>query len=145
MTAEDNKTLARRWIDEVINAHDLARGETLVSSDCVMHFSGLPEPLHGFAAMKELGAAYFAAFPDLHVTIGHELADDDMAAHIYTWTATHRGELQGIPATGKQVTVAGADAFRIKDGKIVEHWVFDDVMGLMQQIGAIPQPEQARA
>ncbi len=56
-----------------------------------------------------------------------------------------KGELQGIPATGKRVTVAGADVFRCQDGKIVEHWVFDDIMGLMQQLGAIPQPQGASA
>jgi predicted ester cyclase len=108
-----------------------------------MHFAGIPEPIRGFAAMKELGAAYFAAFPDLHVAVEHELADGDMVVHLYTWSATHQGELQGIPPTGKQVTVAGADAFRIEGSKIVEHWVYDDVMSLMQQLGVVPTPEQA--
>lgn len=143
MGTEENRALARQWIDRAVNGHDLGQGEAILSADCVMHFSGIPEPIRGIEAMNALGAAYFAAFPDLHVTVEHELADGDMVTHLYTWTATHKGELQGIPATGKTVTVAGTDAFRIVGGKIVEHWVFDDVMGLMQQLGAIPQPQAA--
>ena len=45
MGTEESKTLSRRWIDEVVNQHDLARGETLASPDCVMHFAGSPEPI----------------------------------------------------------------------------------------------------
>ena len=145
MGTHESKVLARRWIEEVINTQNMDLAETLVSPDCVMHFSGMTEPIRGFTAMKQLGGAYFAAFPDLHVAIQYEIAEGDLASHIYSWTGTHRGELQGIPPTGKQVTVRGADAFRIEGGKIVEHWVFDDIGSLMQQLGVGPQVNQTQS
>ena len=58
----------------------------------------------------------------------------------WTATGTHKGEMMGIPATGKQVTITGFDEFRISGGKITEMWQNYDQLGMMQQLGVIPSP-----
>ena len=60
----------------------------------------------------------------------------------FTLRGTHKGDLMGIPATGKQVTMTGLDLFRLVDGKIVEELVEWDALGLLQQLGVVPTPEQ---
>ncbi len=63
------------------------------------------------------------------------------------WVAsgTHQGELIGIAPTGNRVTVAGTSVERIVDGKIEETWDNYDALGMLQQIGATPSPEEGRA
>ncbi|MBV9280595.1 MAG: ester cyclase, partial [Chloroflexi bacterium] len=58
-----------------------------------------------------------------------------------TVRGTHQGPFLGIPATGKKVEVAQIDIWRLDGGKIVEHWGQDDRLGMLQQLGAVPQPE----
>ena len=60
----------------------------------------------------------------------------------FTFHGSHQGEFMGIAPTGKQVTMSGINIFRIADGKIVEMWNQEDVLGMMQQLGAIPAPGQ---
>ena len=80
------------------------------------------------------------AFSDLHRSIEDIVAEEggDKVAVRFTITGTHKGELQGIPPTGKKVTFDAMDFLTIIDGKITEERVTADMMGLMQQIGAIP-------
>ena len=59
-----------------------------------------------------------------------------------TWSGTHKGEFMGVPATGKRVSIAVIDIIRVADGRFVEHWGQLDMMGMMQQLGAIPAPGQ---
>ncbi len=80
------------------------------------------------------------AFPNGRMTIEDMIAVDDKVMMRYTFKATHEGELMGIPATGKPVTFTGMILERMAGGKIVEHWEQMDMMGVMQQIGAIPTP-----
>lgn len=63
---------------------------------------------------------------------------------VHRWTAcgTHEGQFQGMPPTGKQVTITGSSIYRTASGKLVEGWTIADMLGLMQQLGAIPTPEQ---
>jgi predicted ester cyclase len=68
------------------------------------------------------------------------VAEDDKVAVRFDVTATHKGEFQGIPPTGKEVSFSGMAFLTVIDGKISEEWATADMMGLMQQIGAIPAP-----
>ena len=68
------------------------------------------------------------------------MADGDMVAARVVFRGTHRGELQGIPATGKEVAFTSIEVNRLRDGKVEAHWVEIDLLGLMQQLGAIPGP-----
>lgn len=71
------------------------------------------------------------------------MAEGDKVAVRLTAVGTHKGELQGIPPTGKQVSFISMDFLTIIDGKVTEEWSTADIMGLMQQIGAIPAPSTA--
>jgi predicted ester cyclase len=68
------------------------------------------------------------------------IAEGDKVASRVTLSATHQGEFQGIPPTGKQVTQTGIDLLRIAGGKVVERWGEFDNLGLLQQLGVLPPP-----
>jgi steroid delta-isomerase-like uncharacterized protein len=142
MSAE-NKALARRLVEEALNAGRLEVVDELVASDFVEHDPSLPEEVRGPAGVKELIAGYRAAFPDIHITIEDQIAEGDYVVSRWSGTGTHQGELMGMPATGKQATVTGITIDRIADGRIAESWDNWDTLGMMQQLGAIPAPAMA--
>jgi predicted ester cyclase len=78
------------------------------------------------------------AFPDCRFTIDDMIAEGDQVVTKKTFTGTHTGELNGIPPTGKRVTLRFADFMRIRDGKIVEHWLSMDQLSFLQQLGVLP-------
>ena len=84
-----------------------------------------------------------AAFPDIQTTIEDLIAEGDKVVKRYTIRGTHRGEFQGIPPTGKEVAFSSIEIDRMVDGKVSEHWFEMDLLGLMGQLGAIPDPEQS--
>ena len=136
MSTEENKTIIQRCI-EAINKQDLAALHTLVAADYVGHITGLP-PIQGSEALKYVFAGYYAAFPDFHFTVEDMVAEGDKVVGRGTFRATHKGELMGIPATGKQVAVAGIHIYRVASGKLAEEWIEQDNLGLLQQLGVIP-------
>ena len=73
------------------------------------------------------------------------MAAGDKVVARYTWRGTQRGEFFGVPATGKTVAVTGLSCYRCAGGKIVEEWWLEDLLGLMQQLGAIPAPAASAA
>jgi predicted ester cyclase len=79
------------------------------------------------------------AFPDYHVTIEDQIAVADKVVTRYTARGTQQGELMGISPTGKEGSVTGIDIDRVSGGKIVEHWSEADTLGMMQQLGAVPE------
>jgi steroid delta-isomerase-like uncharacterized protein len=89
-----------------------------------------------------VGKMFWGAFSDSHYTIEDQVGEGDKVATRMTWRATHTGDFQGLPPTGKQIAVSGITITRIKDGKIVEHWPSIDQLGMMQQLGVIPAPAQ---
>ena len=89
----------------------------------------------GPAALKQFATAFRNAFPDLHFTLEEQLAEREKAVVRWTFTGTHKGELLGVAATGKQVTIQGATILHLSAGKITETWVFWDRMSLMEQLG----------
>jgi len=79
-----------------------------------------------------------AAFPGLRFETQHFIAEDDLVVSRVTAQGTHRGEFMGVPASGRHVDFQLVDTFRLSGGKIAEQWAFLDVLGLLQQLGAIP-------
>lgn len=135
---EQNKQLVRQFF-EALDRQDTERMDQLVSSaKYSLHFCGMP-PLDWNANKKEFLAPFNKAFPDLTRDIVDLVAEGDKIAVSINVTGTYKGEFQGIPATGKQVSFTAMDILTIVDGKITEEWATADMMGLMQQIGAIPQ------
>lgn len=142
MSTAENKALVRRWVAEVVNTGDLSDqspASQLIAPDFVGHLVSLPE-IHGFAAFRQVGISYFSAFPDLQLTLEDLIAEGDKVAVRYRSRGTHRGELMGISATGKPVTVAGISIYRLAEGQIAELWDMPDNLGMLQQLGVVPPP-----
>jgi steroid delta-isomerase-like uncharacterized protein len=142
LSAEENKAVVRRMLDELFNRGNLDLAEEIIASDFVEHDPNMPEDLHGPEEFKEYVAAYRSAFPDIHIAVEDQVAEEDKVATRWTGTGTHEGDLSGIAPTGIRTTVAGMDISRISGGKIAESWSSYDMMGLMHQLGVIPSPEE---
>jgi steroid delta-isomerase-like uncharacterized protein len=106
------------------------------------HIPGLPL-VTGLEHTKEVAAMSWNAFPDQRIIIEDEIAEDDKVVLRWTMRATHKGELLGIPATGKQVTESGMTIYRLANAKIGELWFQSDDLSVMQQVGVIPVPGAA--
>jgi steroid delta-isomerase-like uncharacterized protein len=137
MSTEENKALVRRWYEK-FNEHSLAGIMEDYAPDLVAHGTG-SVPDMDLAGVKRFYVATFAAFPDAQLVIEDLIAEGDKVVQRWTMHGTHRGEFMGIPPTGKRVSLTGINIARIKDGKFVEGWNNEDDLGLMQQLGAIPQ------
>ena len=111
--------------------------DKLYATDFILHDAASPGVL-GLEGVKQNVSRNRAAFPDLHYAIEDMIAEGDKVVTRYTITATHQGELMGIPPTGEQGTVTGITIHRIADGKIMEGWSNWDALGMMQQMGVIP-------
>jgi steroid delta-isomerase-like uncharacterized protein len=144
MLSETNKTIARRFLEEVWNKGNLAVLNEIIAED---HFDSGPGTLPGLPTgpegTKQLVTVYRNAFPDVHFTIDEQIAEGDKVVTRWTANGTHKGELLGMPATGKSSTVTGIAVDRIVNGKIAESWGVFDQFGMMQQLGVIPTPELA--
>lgn len=139
MSIEDNKALARRFFQEFWDQKNLVVANELIAATHVDHTPGSPPALPpGPEGFKQFASIYFAAFPDLRLTIEDMVAEGDTVVTRWTSHATHAGNLMGIPPTGKSTTVTGITINRIAGGKAVETWTNFDMLGLLQQIGAIP-------
>jgi predicted ester cyclase len=131
MSAEENKTLVRREQEELWNhTGDLDSAEELYAA-------GQAE------AAKQEAADFRQGFPDVTSTIEDLIAEGDKVVARWRSRATHQGEYMGIAPTGKEVEFTGISVYRIEEGKIAESWTVEDQFGLMQQIGAIPEPGQS--
>jgi steroid delta-isomerase-like uncharacterized protein len=136
MTAEVNKAIVRRLIEELWNAGNPALAEQLYAADYVRHGPHAEPPIRGSEALKHFASMYLAAVPDLHHEIEDQFAREDSVVSRATARGTHRGEMMGIAPTGKPITFSMFLQHRIADGKIVEEWVMYDLHGILQQVGA---------
>ena len=97
------------------------------------------EPLESPDALAEHAARLWAAFPDARIErTGERLSDGRFIAAPFKLLGTHRGEIMGVPPTGREVVLAGINIFRVQDGKLVERWSRTDDLGLLQQLGIVP-------
>ena len=136
--AEDLKAMARRFNDEVMSQGKLEVIDELVADDFVDHQvpPGVSPDRDGLRSMM---AMFRSAFPDLKVeTLAVALDGDELWVHSLA-TGTHQGDLMGIPATGKSVSFAMMDRVRVRDGKAVEHWGVSEDLGMMTQLGVVPE------
>jgi steroid delta-isomerase-like uncharacterized protein len=141
MSTEERKAFVRHQIEELWNKGNLDAADECFTSVFVSHDPASPEPIRGPEGFKQNVAAVRAAFPDFHMQIVDQLAEGDRVVTRYLTTGTQKGELTGIPPTGKRVEVDGMGIDYFSGGKIAESWEYYDVMGIMQQLGVIPYPE----
>ena len=91
--------------------------------------------------MKKLVGMFREAFPDLTSNVDLLMAEGDPVAGRMTTSGTHKAKFMGIPATNKRFSMTEFHIVRIANGKAVEHWGNQDDMGMMMQLGVIPEPE----
>ena len=138
MSAEENKALVRRFVDEVQSAGNTDAIDEICSPEFVNHSAppGVPSNCEG---VKQLTAMFRQAFPDSYFTVEDMMAEGDKVATRKTFHGTHQDEFMGIPPTGRRVNMGLIDIVRIVDGRVVEHWSMGDNLGMMQQLGGTAQ------
>jgi steroid delta-isomerase-like uncharacterized protein len=139
---ENAKQIVKRLFEEPWTGNFDVIDE-FVSPDYVGHDPSEPEPTRGPAGMKEFVARYRAAFEGASLTVHDQIAEGDSVATRWTGRGTHTGEIAGIAPTGKDVTVSGLTISRFAGGKVVEEWTTWDTLGMLVQLGAIPEPARA--
>ena len=138
MSAEEDKAVVRRWI-EAFNERDKRAEAEARAPGYLAHVPGESAPLDSEAWTRFL-TPFEEAFPDLRIEVKEILSEGDLVAASVEFGGTHRGEFQGIPPTNKRVSFTGIEVNRMVDGKVEEHWVELDLLGMMQQLGLVVVP-----
>jgi predicted ester cyclase len=142
MSAQENKVLFQRTYEELLNRGDLDVADELVAPEFINH-EAPPGRDRGPESMRGLATMLRTAFPDLRFEIEELVAEGDTVAGRLTMSGTHEGPLMGTPPTGRSVRQDHMHFVRFRDGKAVEHWGVRDHLGMMQQLGVIPEPGQS--
>jgi steroid delta-isomerase-like uncharacterized protein len=142
MTVDENTAIALRFA-QIWGQGSLDLIDELASPDIIVSYPLLPAPVHGAAAFKEVIRGIRSAMPDVACEVHETIAQGNSVAGRWTMRGTQTGELNGIPPTGRRVTLTGITIYRIVDGKVVEEFGEENALGLLQQLGVIPTPEQA--
>lgn len=140
MSTETNKAIVRRYFEQVIGQGRADLVEEFMVDDIELHGTNLPA---GLEALGGWVTAMAAAFPDRQTTVEDVIADGDKVVVRTTFSGTHQGEMEGIPATGRSISQPAITIFRLTNGKIAEGWYAADNLSMMQQLGAIPAPRAA--
>jgi len=135
---EANKTLVRRFVQEVKNDRKLEKLKDYFAPGYREHNPTVASFGPGIEGYQRFLAHLFSGFPDDKVEIELLTADGDLVSYRARESGTHKGEFLKIPPTGKSATWTEIQFFRIADGKVVEHWVDVDIFGWFQQLGIIP-------
>ena len=138
MDSDANAAVVRRWF-QAFNDGDMAAERAARADDFVAHVPGMPMPLDG-DEWRQFIMMFFVGFPDMRLVVEDVVAQGDRVAVRWTFHGTHHGEFFGNPPTGMPVTMSAIEINRLVDGKIAEHWVALDQLGMLQQVGAIPAP-----
>ncbi len=136
---EENKEVVSRFIEEFKNKANHGIVDELMTPNFVHHLTD-PRLPQGRDGIKALGQVIVAGFPDVRASVQELMADGDKVIERTQTSATHTGEFNGIPATGKQVGWTEIHIYRLEDGKIAEQWSEIDLLGILVQLGAIPGP-----
>jgi steroid delta-isomerase-like uncharacterized protein len=139
MSIEQNKTLVRQFIEEFLNQGNVDLAKEIVAPDFIENEQLPPGMPQGREGVEMITTMLHTGFPDFRATIEDIIAEDDRVMVRMTWSGTQTGEFMGMPSSGKAMSIAIVDIFRLAEGKIVEHWGVMDMMGMMQQLGAMPE------
>jgi steroid delta-isomerase-like uncharacterized protein len=143
--SENNKAIVRRLIEEFWNKGNQSLADQFFAPNYTHHDASTPDFGQGPEGERKRATLYRTAFPDLRLTVEDTIAEGETVMTRWSCRGTHKGELGGIAPTGKQVTISGVTIVRFSNGKMVEGYVNWDALGLMQQLGVVPQLAQAKA
>lgn len=138
MTTNELKAAVQRIFEQGLNKGDMSVLDQLLHPNYVNH--DMPAPAPGVAGFKAIIAMFKSAFPDMHVIVEDTIADGNEVATRGYFTGTHKGEFMGIKPTGKSFKVSYTDLWKVENDKFKENWVQMDMVGLMQQLGVMPEP-----
>lgn len=124
----------RIWV-EGLNRGDVSAADGAFLPECVVHITGVGEPLHGVGPFKEFVAGFLMAFPDLRFTMEDQLVQGDLVAFRWRATGAHTGPLGPAPATGKQIAIEGLIIDQVVGGKVQERWEQFDQSLMLKQLG----------
>ena len=128
---DEIKTVVRRYFDAV-NGGDEAALDAVVADDYVQH---IPGTAPGRETVKRHLAMFRSGFPDIRCQVEALIAEgDDVVARTVT-EGTHTGEFMGHAPTGRRFRAGGVDVFRVREGRLVEHWGLFDTLGMLLQLG----------
>ena len=144
MSTEENKAVVRREFEEMFNQEgNLDAAEEFYAPNYVGHEPTTGD-IKGVEGAKQFAAEYREAFPDLTITIEDQLAEGDKVVTRFTARGTHQGEVEDLgPATGNRMEITGITIEQFGDGKIVQDWTNFDALGMMQQLGLVPEAQEA--
>lgn len=145
-TTDETKERARQYLEALEGHSDghIDNLEEFVAEDVVNHNPAssddiTPGEARGIDAFRPHAESVTRAFPDLEFDIQDMIAEDDRVMVRFVLTGTHDGPFMGIEPTGEEVTLSGIVVYRFDDGKIVERWGEANTIGLLQQIGQMPE------
>jgi steroid delta-isomerase-like uncharacterized protein len=139
MSAEQNKTIIQGFINEGLNLKNPALIDEVYAPEYVGHDPERPQPRTVSDMHQTMQAVLGKVFPDAHYTTETLIAEGDMVAWRWIFTASYQSDLPNFPpASGQKVSFGGINLFRMTNGKIVEDWVYRDTMGMLRQLGALP-------
>jgi steroid delta-isomerase-like uncharacterized protein len=141
MSTEQNKSVVRRWLDELFNKGNLSVNDEMLVPNYINHDPSLPEDNRSREGFKQFVSMVRSAFPDLQFKFEEQIAEEDKVVTHFSLSGTNKGEFMGIPPTNKQTRVTGITIEHLEGGKIKETWAHWDALGMMQQLGVIPPPE----
>jgi predicted ester cyclase len=146
MSTEENKAVARRELEQLYNqGGSLDAAEEIYAPDFVGHEPAVGD-IRGIEGAKLYAATMRLAFPDLSCTVEDQVAEADKVVTRWSAQGTHQGETEDLgPATGNRMEITGVSIERFTGGKVAESWDEFDALGMMQQLGLVPEPEQAQA
>jgi len=142
MSIEQNKSLVRRYVEDVWGKGQTTLVAQLAASDICDH-NPMPGQPRGMEGQRFAVDTFRRAIPDMRITVDLLVAEGDRVVDRWTCSGTQTGELFGLPPSGKRFTFTGTDMFRISNGKAAELWHMEDMLTMMQQLGAIPAASQA--
>jgi len=137
INAEQNKLYMLKFT-EFINTASEKLAEELVAVEAIFHVPGHLEPLRGPQGYLSIIGMMRNGFPDIQWTLEELIAEQDKVAARFTMRGTHDGMFFGVPPSGKKISVQAMNFYRFSDGKIVDERGQPDLLGLLQQIGAVP-------
>ena len=143
--SENNKAIVRRLLEEFWNKGNLSLADELFAPNYEHHDASTPDFGRGPESEKKRATLYRTAFPDVRLTIEDIIAEGETVMARWSCRGTHKGDLSGIAPTGKQIKIPGVTIARLANGKFVEGWVNWDALGLMQQLGVVPELAKAKA
>lgn len=141
MSKEENKQFMNSFIEEVINRQNLDAIDEMVSENFIEHIP-FPGQGPGKEGLKFAIGSMLTGFPDMNWTMHEQIAEDEKVVSRFIWGGTHMGEFMGIPPTNKKVEVWGVVIDVVRDGLFSESRIIMDTVGLLQQLGVMPKPNE---